>query len=155
MHPTTRQARGDAGPVKKGEVMEIVEWSEKLSVGIAKIDEQHGQLIQLMGELDDAIGKNEAADMIEDILTNLFNYAQTHFAVEEALFRKHKYPEMALHELEHQRFIAKAFAFKERLNANKPGLPLELLTFLSSWVLNHIELTDKRYAKHLHDCGVR
>ncbi len=135
--------------------MEMVEWSENLSVGIAMIDEQHGKLIQLMGELHDAIKRNEAADMIEDILTNLFNYAQVHFAAEEELFRKHKYPEMALHELEHQRFIAKAFAFKERLNAKKPGLSLELLTFLSSWVLNHIELTDKRYSRHLHDCGER
>lgn len=135
--------------------MEIVQWSKNLSVGIAKIDEQHGRLIQLMGELDEAIRKDEAADQIEDILTNLFNYAQVHFAAEEDLFRKHKYPEMALHELEHQRFIAKAFAFKEKLNAKKPGLSLELLTFLSSWVLNHIELTDKRYAKHLHDCGVQ
>lgn len=134
--------------------METVEWSEKLSVGIAKIDEQHSRLIQLMGELDDAIRKNEAADNVEDILTNLFNYAQVHFAAEEELFRKHKYPELALHELEHQRFIGKAFAFKEKLDAKKPGLALELLSFLSSWVLNHIELTDKRYVKHLHDCGV-
>lgn len=134
--------------------MEIVSWSDSLSLGIAKVDEQHKKLIQMMEELDEAIRNNEGADAVEDVLTNLFNYAQTHFAVEEELFRKHKYPEMTLHELEHQRFIAKAFAFKERLASNKPGLALELLTFLSSWVLNHIELTDKRYAKHLRDCGV-
>ncbi|BCG46779.1 Hemerythrin domain protein [Citrifermentans bremense] len=133
--------------------MEMVEWSESMSVGIAKIDEQHCRLIQMMGELDTAIREKAGEDMVEDILTNLFNYAQVHFALEEELFRKHKYPEMALHELEHQRFIAKAFAFKEKLDARKPGLSLELLTFLSSWVLNHIELTDKRYSKHLHDCG--
>uniref|UniRef100_C6E566 Hemerythrin-like metal-binding protein n=1 Tax=Geobacter sp. (strain M21) TaxID=443144 RepID=C6E566_GEOSM len=134
--------------------MEMVEWSESMSVGIAKIDEQHLRLIQMMGELDTAIREKAGEEMVEDILTNLFNYAQVHFSVEEELFRKHKYPEMALHELEHQRFIAKAFAFKEKLDARKPGLSLELLTFLSSWVLNHIELTDKRYCKHLHDCGV-
>lgn len=133
--------------------MEMVEWSESMSVGIAKIDAQHCRLIQMMGELDTAIREKAGEDMVEDILTNLFNYAQVHFALEEELFRKHKYPEMALHELEHQRFIAKAFAFKEKLDARKPGLSLELLTFLSSWVLNHIELTDKRYSKHLHDCG--
>ncbi len=133
--------------------MEMVEWSESMSVGIAKIDAQHCRLIQMMGELDTAIREKAGEDMVEDILTNLFNYAQVHFALEEELFRKHKYPEMALHELEHQRFIAKAFAFKEKLDAKKPGLSLELLTFLSSWVLNHIELTDKRYSKHLHDCG--
>lgn len=135
--------------------METVRWSENLSVGIAKIDEQHSRLIEMMGELDDAIRKNEAADMLEDLLTNLFNYAQLHFAQEEELFRRYKYPELALHELEHQRFIAKAFAFKEKLHDKRPGLALELLTFLSSWVLNHIELTDKRYTKHLHGCGVR
>ena len=134
--------------------MEIIHWSDELSVGIAKVDEQHGKLIEMMGELDEAIRKNQGADVVEDILTNLFNYAQSHFATEEELFRKYKYPEMALHELEHQRFIAKAFAFKEKLHDRRPGLPIELLTFLSSWVLNHIELTDKRYTKHLHGCGV-
>ena len=134
--------------------MELVEWSESLSVGIAKVDEQHRKLIQMMEELDQAIRNNEGPEVVEDVLTNIFNYAQAHFAAEEELFRKYKYPEMALHELEHQRFIAKAFAFKERLNAKKPGLSIELLNFLSSWVLNHIELTDKRYVKHLRDCGV-
>ncbi|QWV94968.1 bacteriohemerythrin [Geomonas oryzisoli] len=134
--------------------MEIIEWSESLEVGISKVDEQHKRLIQLMEELDRAIRNNESADVVEDVLTNLFNYAQAHFAVEEELFRTHKYPEMALHELEHQRFIAKAFAFKERLSSKRPGLALELLNFLSSWVLNHIELTDKRYSKYLRDCGV-
>lgn len=134
--------------------MEIVEWSEALSVGIAQIDEQHSRLIGMMAELDQAIRNREGTEVVEDVLTNLFNYAQAHFSAEEELFRRHKYPEMALHELEHQRFIAKAFAFKERLNAKRPGLALELLTFLSSWVLNHIELTDKRYAKYLKDCGV-
>lgn len=133
--------------------MEIIEWSESLSVGIQKVDEQHKMLIQMMDQLDQAIRSSQSSEVIEDVLTNLFNYAQQHFALEEELFRKHKYPEMALHELEHQRFIAKAFAFKERLSAKRPGLALELLTFLSSWVLNHIELTDKRYSKHLHDCG--
>ena len=133
--------------------MEIIEWSEDLSVGIAKVDEQHKKLIQMMEELGQAIRNDEASDVVEDVLTNLFNYAQSHFALEEELFRRHKYPEMALHELEHQRFIAKAFAFKERLSAKRPGLDVELLSFLSSWVLNHIELTDKRYTKFLRDCG--
>lgn len=134
--------------------MEIIEWTESLSVGIAKVDEQHKMLIRMMEELDQAIRNNEESDVIEDVLTNLFNYAQSHFAVEEELFRKYKYPETAQHELEHQRFIAKAFAFKERLSTRRPGLAIELLNFLSSWVHNHIELTDKRYSKYLRDCGV-
>lgn len=134
--------------------MEIIEWTESLSVGIAKVDEQHKMLFRMMEELDQAIRNNEESDVVEDVLTNLFNYAQSHFSLEEELFRKYKYPETALHELEHQRFIAKAFAFKERLSTRRPGLAIELLNFLSGWVHNHIELTDKRYSKHLRGCGV-
>ena len=135
--------------------MAVIEWCDRLSVGIEKIDRQHSQLIEMMRELDDAIRMKQASELVEDILTNLFNYAQTHFALEEELFRQHKYPELQLHELEHQRFIAKAFAFRAKLEANQPGLSLELLNFLSSWILNHIELTDKRYTTHLNKCGIR
>jgi hemerythrin len=134
--------------------MAVIEWCDNLSVGIGKIDEQHGNLIMMMGELDAAIRKNQAPDTVEDILINLFNYAQVHFATEEELFKTHKYPELESHKLEHQRFIAKVYDFKERFDANRPGVSLELLNFLSSWILNHIELTDKRYSGHLSKCGV-
>lgn len=136
--------------------MAVIAWSDDLSVGIGNIDEQHDQLFKLMAELDDAIRRNKGTGMIEDSLTVLFNYAQVHFATEEELLTKHNYPEIELHELEHQRFIAKAFSFKERFEEapNRPGLSLEILEFLSTWVLNHIELTDKRYAAFLNCCGV-
>jgi hemerythrin len=134
--------------------MAIIEWGSNMSVGIGKIDEQHHKLIELMQELHEAIRKGGSADMIEDTIVNLFNYAQVHFATEEDLFRQHKYPEEKLHELEHSKFIAKAYEFREKFESNRMGLNLELLSFLSGWILGHIEITDKRYAKHLNGCGV-
>ncbi|HEY5513576.1 MAG TPA: bacteriohemerythrin [Geomonas sp.] len=134
--------------------MAIVEWSSDLSVGISKIDGQHLKLIEMMQQLHEAIREDQAADLIEDTIVNLFNYAQIHFATEEKLFRQHQYPEEKLHELEHAKFITKAFEFREKFDAKRPGLNLELLNFLSSWILNHIEITDKRYTKHLNRCGV-
>ena len=134
--------------------MAEIEWSTELSVGIDKIDEQHNKLIEIVCELDEAIKNKQAADMVEDVLVNLFNYAQMHFAVEEELFRKHKYPESALHEMEHQRFITKAFAFKERFDSNRRGLSTDLLDFLSDWIINHIKVTDKRYSTYMKKCGV-
>ena len=134
--------------------MAELEWSAELSVGILKIDEQHNKLIEMMCELDCAVRNKREADVVEDVLVEVFNYAQMHFAAEEELFRKHKYPELALHELEHQRFIAKAFALKERYDSNRPGLSIELLSFLSDWIVTHIKVTDKRYSAHLKKCGV-
>ena len=75
-------------------------------------------------------------------------------SVEEELLRQHKYPEEKLHELEHSKFIAKAFEFRENFDAKKPGLNLEVVKFLSGWILSHIQITDNRYTKHLKKPGV-
>lgn len=134
--------------------MASIEWSPDLSVGIAKLDQQHVELIGILQRLEESICTGKDADAIEDTITNLFNYAKVHFAAEEELLRQHKYPEEKLHELEHSKFIAKAFEFRENFNAKKPGLNLELANFLSGWILSHIQITDRRYTKYLKQQGI-
>lgn len=129
--------------------MAEIEWSPDLSVGIETIDEQHLKLIELLQGLEDAVRVSKDAGLIEDTITNLFNYAKVHFAAEEELLKKHKYPEEKLHQMEHNKFITKAFEFRENFDARKPGLNLEVVNFLSSWILSHIQITDQRYTRYL------
>jgi len=131
-----------------------IEWSSDLSVGIEPIDEQHLKLIELLQGLEDAVRVGKDAGLIEDTITNLFNYAKIHFAAEEDLLKKHKYPEEKLHQLEHNKFITKAFEFRENFDARKPGVNLEVVNFLSSWILSHIQITDQRYTRYLKKHGV-
>jgi hemerythrin len=130
--------------------MANIEWSPDLSVGIDRIDEQHLKLIQMLQGLEDAIQQRKDADAIEDTIVDLFNYAKVHFATEEELLHKHKYPEEKLHVLEHSKFITKAFEFRENFDSRKPGVNLELVNFLSGWILSHIQITDQRYMRHLN-----
>lgn len=134
--------------------MSVIEWDSKLALGIGKIDEQHRKLIQMTQELEEAVSDHYAGEVIEDIVTNLFNYAQVHFETEEELFHRFLYPEKEMHELEHRRFIAKTFEFKEKLDARHPRLYLELLNFLAGWILSHIEVTDRRYTGFMSRHGV-
>jgi len=134
--------------------MASIEWDNDLSVGIGKIDEQHLKLIGILQELEEAIQTGRDADMIEDTIVNLFNFAKVHFSAEEELLRQHKYPEEKLHELEHSKFIAKTFEFRENFDAKRPGLNLELVKFLSGWILSHIQITDQRYGKYLNKHGL-
>jgi len=134
--------------------MANIEWTDDLSVGIVRIDEQHLKLIELLQTLEEAIRAGDDADLIEDSIVHLFNYAKVHFSAEEELLRQHKYPEEKLHELEHSKFIAKAFEFRENFDAKRPGLNLELVKFLSGWILSHIQITDQRYTKYLSKHGV-
>jgi hemerythrin len=135
--------------------MASIEWSTDLSVGISKIDEEHLKLIEILQGLEEAIRGSHDADLIEDSIVNLFNYAKVHFAAEEEMLRLHKYPEEKMHQLEHSKFIAKAFEFREKFDAKRPGLNLEVARFLSGWILSHIQITDQRYMKHLHKHGVK
>ena len=134
--------------------MANIEWSADLSVGIDRFDEQHLKLIEILQELEEAIRVGRDADLIEDTIVNLFNYAKVHFSAEEELLRQHKYPEEKLHVLEHSKFIAKAFEFRENFDAKRPRLNLELTNFLSGWILSHIQITDQRYTKYLNKHGV-
>ena len=134
--------------------MNSIEWDPDLSVGIERIDEQHLKLIEILQGLEEAIQTGSDADKIEDTIVLLFNFAKVHFSEEEELLRKHKYPEEKVHVKEHNRFIAKAFEFRENFDAKKPGLNLEVVKFLSGWILSHIQITDNRYTKHLKKHGV-
>jgi len=134
--------------------MANIEWSNDLSVGIGKIDEQHLKLIEILQNLEDAIRAGRDADLIEDTIVHLFNYAKVHFSAEEELLRQHKYPEEKLHELEHSKFIAKTFEFRENFDMKRPGMNLEVVNFLSGWILSHIQITDQRYSKHMSKHGV-
>jgi hemerythrin len=134
--------------------MANIEWSNDLSVGIGRIDEQHLKLIEILQNLEDAIRDSRDADLIEDTIVHLFNYAKVHFSAEEELLRLHKYPEEKLHELEHSKFIAKTFEFRENFDVKRPGLNLEVVNFLSGWILSHIQITDQRYSKHMSKHGV-
>ncbi len=133
--------------------MANIEWNDNLSVGIGRIDEQHLKLIEILQEIEESIRSGRDGDMIEDTIVNLFNYARIHFSAEEQLLRQHKYPEEKLHELEHSKFISKAFEFRENFDAKRPGVNLELVRFLSDWILSHIQVTDQRYSKHLSKHG--
>ncbi|GFO60403.1 hypothetical protein GMST_27280 [Geomonas silvestris] len=133
--------------------MAQIEWNPELSVGIEPIDEQHLKLIELLQGLEDAVRDGKDAALIEDTITNLFNYARVHFTAEEELLKKHKYPEEKLHQMEHNKFITKAFEFRESFDARKPGLNIEVVNFLSSWILSHIQITDQRYTRYLKKHG--
>lgn len=82
----------------------MIEWDDKYSMGISIIDEEHKQLI---GIIDKAIAarqhSNNSKEIIE-ILNEMNNYAQPHFAEEEAYMVQFNYSGYEHHRKEHQGF---------------------------------------------------
>ena len=88
--------------------MEPVPWSEKFSVGVRELDQQHQQLIKMLNLLISTQGTtNTHSETISDILTEMTRYAQTHFKTEERLMEAYGYPGLEDQKLQHRDFRKK------------------------------------------------
>lgn len=136
--------------------MPLIEWSNKYSIGIDSIDEQHKELIALINKLNIAMAHGEAASVVASIFEGLANYTKVHFAYEEALFKKHGYPQSTEHLKEHQQLIKRVEQFKFEFEQDLSGaVSLELIQFMTHWLLDHILKSDRDYSPFLIKCGVK
>jgi hemerythrin-like metal-binding protein len=73
--------------------MEPVQWSEKFSVGVRELDQQHQQLIKMLNRLISIQGTtNTHSETVSDTLMAMTRYAQVHFKAEESLMEANGYP---------------------------------------------------------------
>ncbi len=134
--------------------MKLIEWSSDLSVNIEKIDQQHLVLVEMINDLNDAMLAKAGQATAEEIVEGLIHYTETHFKTEEDIFDQYSYPETEEHKAEHRNFVKKVSDFNNDLKSGKIGLSVFILDFLSSWLKNHIKITDKKYTEYLNSRGV-
>ena len=128
--------------------MAFINWNDKLSVQVAAMDLQHQQLINLINKLHDAMMAGQAKEQIGTILKDLVGYTKKHFAAEEAFMLSIRYPQFAAHKGLHDQLTRKVIDLQQRIQQGELVTPNTVLTFLNSWLINHIEQEDKRYGQH-------
>jgi len=119
----------------------------KYDIGIAEIDAQHRQLLTILALLDQNSGTGYRYEAARDALSQLTHYANVHFAIEESLMRMHRYPDLPAHVKEHQRLRQQLVEFQQRLL--DADIAAQLHRFIESWLVNHIDVTDRKYVPHL------
>ena len=127
-------------------------WNTDLATGVRQIDLQHQELIDLINELETAheAGHDDAA--LVDVLPRLTSYAMFHFATEESLMSKttENTPYVQHHLGEHRLFVDQLATLKKSIFGVDSMQTVEtLLTYLKSWLREHILKTDKGLAKLL------
>jgi hemerythrin len=135
--------------------MALINWSDSFSVNVSEIDLQHKKLVTMINELSDAMKQGRGKDIMGKIVTDLINYALTHFITEEKYFDKFGYPETDSHNKEHTAFAQRVSDFKEGFENGRLSLSIEVLHFLSDWLQNHIKGTDKKYSQFFNEKGLR
>ncbi|MBN8218673.1 MAG: bacteriohemerythrin [Spirochaetes bacterium] len=133
---------------------ELIAWSDRLSIGLETIDEQHRTLIGHINKLHRAMVQREGKAATEAVLSGLIDYTANHFKFEENLFEQFGYPERAGHGAKHAKLVGEVLEYAKRYDAGEVSVNVEILQFLKNWLTEHILGTDKQYAPFLREHGV-
>jgi len=134
--------------------MKDIQWDERLSVGIPNIDEQHRRILELCNRGFQAISKDMTEPEFKAIIAELRQYAKIHFATEESLMEKYKYPRRDEHHAEHTKLTLTVKEFHSSGYRHERIAPEQLKAFLMDWIVNHIIRHDLSYAKYFREKGV-
>ena len=136
--------------------MGLLSWNENLSVRIPSIDEQHKVLINMINNLQDAMSSGDSRSVLGDIFDGLLDYTQKHFDYEKDLMEKNGYPATEGHLKEHDGFVEKVSDLhKQFVSSSNFMIGVDVMKFLTDWLVNHIQGVDKEYSDYLLSKGVQ
>jgi hemerythrin len=133
--------------------MALMQWSERMSVGVPELDADHKELIKVINQLDADAEDETRLSAVRQSLFALLRYAEYHFAREEKVMAACQYPELREHKLEHRDFVDRINQLHRRFD-DDPEAAAEvvnrsLLEFLQDWLNHHILIEDMAYRPHV------
>jgi hemerythrin len=131
--------------------MALLEWTDKMSVGVPALDADHRKLLGLVNELHAVVRKKESPTVVSRVLRDLVGYADYHFQAEEQLLRLARYPGLEEHKATHEDLRRKVRDLEARYGDKPEKAGLAMFDFLSDWLMRHILGEDMKYKKVLAD----
>ena len=135
--------------------MSLLQWKPEYSVGVASVDHEHRQMIELINELDAQIGEHADAERLELYLGEIYAAIAAHFALEERFMRNANYPEYEAHKQDHEDLLDELVAIMDHFVADPVAGAEHLATQLGGWFKIHFSSFDARLhgalGDHPHD----
>ena len=127
----------------------FIEWSDALSVGDPHIDQQHQKLVSIINNLHDAMASQSTQAQLQSLLDQLIAYTREHFGYEERRMRTGHYPDLAAHQKLHAALLQQVGELYAEFKQGNKFIYMDLMKFLKSWLIEHIQKTDKQYSSWL------
>lgn len=135
---------------------ELLKWSAALATGVARIDQQHRMLINILNDANTCFRDGGNAEAQAKAMEDLIGYTIYHFDSEEELMESGGYGDRLPddeknHVREHRAFAKAAAEYQSALRQGKTIDYETLFGFLNNWLVNHVMGTDQKLAKFLND----
>lgn len=137
------------------EEKELIKWNDKLLTNITIIDQQHMHFVSLLNLLFNKFENLAPKEDIDLLLSELINYAATHFATEEGYMEKYHYPALQEHKLVHKQLTEELSKLVNEYKVKGKVVLPDIFDFLENWLVKHLDIYDGKYAKYFAEIGVR
>jgi hemerythrin len=125
-------------------IMKAIHWRPQLSVGQPSIDQDHKHLIEYLNDLHAVIVAPAFSPVrAAKVLMKLLEYTHDHFAREENIMRKARYPRIEDHMRQHVEAV-KAISDMSKAFTGEPtkANALRIYKFTGDWLVHHIIMED-------------
>ena len=130
--------------------MPLIDWRREFETGITEVDHEHRELVVLINRLHAEIGSGASKEQVSTFLGEVFARIAAHFALEEAVMRKHGYDEYAAHKAEHEELLDE---IRDIMDEHEATSAADSSTALSGavrdWFVNHFKTKDARLHKKI------
>ena len=131
--------------------LSFVHWNDAHNVGIAEIDIEHRQIVEILNRIGDDLKNGLPMDRIRLSVGELLEFTLAHFAHEERLMRDHRYPAAERHAEEHARLLDDVRSLT--INLDQTSLTLTM-RYLQEWLFRHVDTMDRTLGRALRAAGV-
>lgn len=129
-----------------------IEWQTRFETGIPDVDDDHRRLVALINDLDFVLESGGDMGRAGEAIDALIDYADYHFAREEALMVEGHFDGTADHAMAHAHFgqylgemVGNCMLAPDRRAVES------LRDYLGAWLIDHILVEDMKFAALLRD----
>ena len=124
--------------------MSLIPWKEEFSVGVAAVDVEHRELIELINDLDAAMQGQATQTAVVEALGEIYARISAHFALEEKIMRDAVYAEYTAHKQDHEALLDGLLDVIDSVDEGGRYDRAALSRDLDRWFSDHFRTHDAR-----------
>jgi len=128
---------------------QLLKFSDSCKLGIEEVDRQHEKMVDLMNDVHLMSAQGRCAKAIACSLQSLIEYTQVHFSWEEDFFDSYNYPDANKHKATHKKLVDELISHQQKISMSEQGAIDRELEKLNTWLIHHIDHSDKDYANFI------
>ena len=129
--------------------MSLINWKDEFSVGVAAVDLEHRELIELINGLDADMMEHATQKTVVEALGEIYARISAHFALEEKIMRDADYGSYAAHKQDHESLLDELLEIIDSVDVAGRYDRAALSRSLDSWFSDHFQTHDAKLHRKL------